>query len=174
MDKSSIYLYMFLGAGIILIICCLVSAIRRWRSREVPLLIDELEGHDFEYYCADLLRGCGYQNVRVTPGSGDFGVDILAEKDGITYGVQCKRYDRPIGVFAIQQVYAGKDFYHLMAGAVMTNQTFTPAAHTMAERLNVLLWDREVIRGVDISLYGLLSKLTTATSPGTDRPFFVR
>ena len=140
---------MILGAGIILILWCLVSVIRRWKNREVPLLIDELEGHDFEYYCADLLRNGGYQNVRVTRASGDFGVDILAERDGITYGIQCKRYDHPIGVFAVQQVYAGKDFYHLMAGAVMTNQTFTPAAHTMAERLNILLWDRSFIQELE-------------------------
>ena len=85
---------MILGAGIILILWCLVSVFRRWKNREVPLLIDELEGHDFEYYCADLLRNGGYQNVRVTRASGDFGVDILAERDGITYGIQCKRYDR--------------------------------------------------------------------------------
>ena len=140
---------MILGAGIILILWCLVSVFRRWKNREVPLLIDEWEGHDFEYYCADLLRNGGYQNVRVTRASGDFGVDILAERDGITYGIQCKRYDRPIGVFAVQQVYAGKDFYHLMAGAVLTNQTFTPAAHTMAERLNILLWDRSFIQELE-------------------------
>ena len=149
MEKENVFLYMILGAGIILILWCLVSVFRRWRNREVPLLIDELEGHDFEYYCADLLRNGGYQNVRVTRASGDFGVDILAERDGITYGIQCKRYDRPIGVFAVQQVYAGKDFYHLMAGAVMTNQTFTPAAHTMAERLNILLWDRSFIQELE-------------------------
>ena len=149
MEKESVFLYMILGAGIILILWCLVSVFRRWKNREVPLLIDELEGHDFEYYCADLLRNGGYQNVRVTRASGDFGVDILAERDGITYGIQCKRYDRPIGVFAVQQVYAGKDFYHLMAGAVMTNQTFTPAAHTMAERLNILLWDRSFIQELE-------------------------
>ena len=149
MEKENVFLYMILGAGIILILWCLVSVFRRWKNREVPLLIDELEGHDFEYYCADLLRNGGYQNVRVTRASGDFGVDILAERDGITYGIQCKRYDRPIGVFAVQQVYAGKDFYHLMAGAVMTNQTFTPAAHTMAERLNILLWDRNFIQELE-------------------------
>ncbi len=149
MEKESVFLYMILGAGIILILWCLVSVFRRWKNREVPLLIDELEGHDFEYYCADLLRNSGYQNVRVTRGSGDFGVDILAERDGVTYGIQCKRYDRPIGVFAVQQVYAGKDFYHLMVGAVMSNQSFTPAAHTMAERLNILLWDRSFLQELE-------------------------
>ena len=28
--------------------------------------VDEMEGHDFEYYCADLLREMGYEDVEVT------------------------------------------------------------------------------------------------------------
>ena len=31
-------------------------------------------------------------------------------------------------------------------------------------------WDSDVMRGAESSLYWLLSKLTTATSPGTERP----
>ena len=105
-------------------------------------LIDELEGHDFEEYCADLLRRNGFSDVTVTKGSGDFGIDILCEKDGVTYGVQCKRYDKPIGVYAIQQAYAGRDYYGRMVGAVMTNQYFTEAAVKAASKLNIMLWDR--------------------------------
>ena len=52
--------------------------------------IDGMEGHDFEYFCADLLRLNGFIEVNVTKGSGDQGVDILAVKDGIKYAVQCK------------------------------------------------------------------------------------
>lgn len=37
-----------------------------------------------------------------------------------------------------------------------------------------LLWEREVMRGVEMSLYWLLSKLTMDMSPGTEMPFFVR
>lgn len=33
--------------------------------------IDRMEGHDFEYFCADLLRKNGFSDVKVTPGSGD-------------------------------------------------------------------------------------------------------
>lgn len=43
-------------------------------------IMDEMEGHDFEYFCADLLEKQGFVEVEVTRGSGDFGVDILAEK----------------------------------------------------------------------------------------------
>ena len=108
-------------------------------------LIDEMEGHDFEVYCADLLRQNGFDDVSVTKGSGDFGLDILCERDGVTYGIQCKRYDKPIGVYAVQQAYAGRDYYDRMVGVVMTNQCFTNAAETAAKKLNILLWDREAL-----------------------------
>lgn len=105
--------------------------------------MDELEGHDFEYYCADILKKDGFENVEVTKGSGDFGVDILAEKDGITYAFQCKCYDDTVGVKAVQEVYAGRDYYDRMVGVVMTNQYFTEPAQMMAVKLRIVLWDRD-------------------------------
>ena len=68
-------------AGVVLFILLGLLIIVRIR-RQRPLPMDELEGHDFEYYCADLLREHGFLDVEVTKGSGDFGADILAEKDG--------------------------------------------------------------------------------------------
>ena len=56
--------------------------------------IDNMDGHSFEYWCADLLRDNGFENVSVTQGSGDQGVDVLAEKDGVKYAIQCKCYSR--------------------------------------------------------------------------------
>ena len=113
---------------------------RRNQDDETPL--DEMEGHDFEYYCADLLRDHGFIDVEVTKGSGDYGVDILAEKDGITYAIQCKRYSEPVGVKAVQEAYSGRDYYDRMVGAVLTNQYFTQPAVDAAKKLKILLWDR--------------------------------
>lgn len=115
------------------------------RRRIQPLPVDEMEGHDFEYYCADLLSANGFQDVEVTRGSGDFGVDILAKKEDITYAFQCKCYDKPIGVKAVQEVYAGKDYYDRMIGVVITNQYFTEPAVKLASKLNVILWDRDYL-----------------------------
>ena len=115
------------------------------RRKPKVLPMDEMEGHDFEYYCADLLRNNGFLEVEVTKGSGDFGADILAEKDGITYAVQGKCYDKPIGEKAVQEVYAGRDYYGRMVGAVMTNQYFTQPAVDMARKLNIMLWDRDYV-----------------------------
>lgn len=105
----------------------------------------DMEGHDFEYFCADLLRQRGFIEVEVTKGSGDYGIDILAEKEGVTYAVQCKCYTAPVGVKAIQEAYAGRDYYDRMVGAVMTNQYFTSPAVEAAKKLKILLWDRGYI-----------------------------
>ncbi len=132
--------------GTIFLCACLFFLIRfligqYGRSRRTGA-IDEMEGHDFEYFCAELLEKRGFLEVEVTRGSGDYGVDILAEKEGVTYAIQCKRYTAPVGVEAIQQVYAGRDYYDRMVGAVMTNQYFTASAVEAAKHLKILLWDR--------------------------------
>lgn len=119
----------------------------RHRSPRTPFL-EDMEGHEFEYFCADLLRDHGFTEVEVTRGSGDYGIDILAEKDGVTYAVQCKRHSGPVGVKAVQEAYAGRDYYDRMVGAVMTNQYFTAPAVEAAKKLKILLWDGGYIEGM--------------------------
>ena len=51
-----------------------------------------MDGLQFEHRCAELLRYRGFHKVTVTKGSGDQGVDILAQKNGLKYGIQCKYY----------------------------------------------------------------------------------
>ncbi len=129
---------------IVIVIVILLSVIF-WRlfvrRRRTSDIFEDMEGHEFEYFCADLLKQKGFVDVEVTKGSGDYGVDILAEKDGITYAIQCKRYTTPVGVKAVQEAYAGRDYYDRMVGAVMTNQYFTSPAVDAAKKLKILLWD---------------------------------
>lgn len=131
-----------LAAGILVLTGVLMWVLRDRRRRFAPSEMDEMEGHDFEYFCADLLEKAGFLDVEVTKGSGDYGADILAEKDGITYAIQCKCYHSPIGVKAVQEAYAGRDYYDRMVGAVLTNQYFTSPAVEAAKKLKILLWDR--------------------------------
>lgn len=118
---------------------------RRFRKRYADDELDEMEGLDFEYYCAELLRNRGFIEVEVTKNSGDYGIDILAEKEGVTYAIQCKRYNGPVGVKAVQEAYAGRDFYDRMVGCVLTNQYFTQPAVDAAQKLKILLWDRDYL-----------------------------
>lgn len=115
--------------------------LRHRRDRRISRM-DELEGHEFEFFCADLLKVQGFIDVEVTRGSGDFGVDILAEKDGVTYAVQCKRHTAPVGVEAVLCTYGGLAYYERMVGVIMTNQYFTAPAVEAAKKLRILLWDR--------------------------------
>ena len=135
-----IVVFIVLGAALSGAVIFLLHRFLTRGPKELPM--DEMEGHDFEYYCADLLKASGFLEVEVTKGSGDFGADILAEKDGVTYAFQCKCYDKPIGVKAVQEIYAGRDYYGRMVGVVMTNQYFTQPAVELAGRLNIMLWDR--------------------------------
>lgn len=128
----------------IIILIVIFVAITVWfflRRRRYTDAFEDMDGHEFEYFCADLLEQRGFVEVEVTRGSGDYGIDILAEKDGVTYAVQCKRYTAPVGVKAIQEAYAGRDYYDRMVGAVMTNQYFTAPAVEAAKKLKILLWD---------------------------------
>ena len=76
-------IYMITGAallGFALLMWIVISFVRRRRTYGRDF--DLMDGHEFEYYCADLLRKRGFQEVEVTKGSGDYGIDILAERDG--------------------------------------------------------------------------------------------
>jgi len=145
-----INILLFFGIVLLGIVLCgvILTTSQKFRKHYKRNELDEMEGHDFEYFCADLLRKKGFIDVEVTKASGDYGIDILAEKEGITYGIQCKRYQEPVGIKAIQEAYAGKEYYDRMVGAVMTNQYFTTPAVDTAKKLKILLWDRGYIDGM--------------------------
>lgn len=104
---------------------------------------DQLDGYDFEKYCTEVLGNNNFYNIELTPGSGDQGIDIIAYKDGIKYGIQCKRYSSDVGNFAVQEAFSGKVFYNCHVAVVLTNRYFTRSAKELAEKNGVLLWDRD-------------------------------
>lgn len=107
-----------------------------------PKHFDVMDGHEFERFCAELLVKNGFK-AEVTKRSGDFGVDVFAEKDGITYAIQCKRQSSKVSNKAVQEIYSGRDLYKKHIGAIMTNQYFTKSAHQTADRTGIILWDRD-------------------------------
>lgn len=109
---------------------------------------DYMTGEDFEVYVAMILQQTGFVNVQLTKGSGDQGVDIIAEKDDMKYAFQCKRYDKPVGNKAVQEVFAGKFFYHCHAAVVVTNNYFTQSAKELANENGVVLWDRDKLNSL--------------------------
>lgn len=109
-------------------------------------IADNMEGLEFEGFCARLLAWNGFTNVEVTQASGDQGIDVLAEKDGIKYAVQCKCYTSDLGNTPVQEAHAGKVFYKCHVAVVMTNRYFTAGAKSLAAATGVLLWNRDELQ----------------------------
>ncbi|MDE6054531.1 MAG: restriction endonuclease, partial [Lachnospiraceae bacterium] len=81
--NTQIYTMTAIMAGIVLAAVLGVLLCRQYRKYARRRELDTMDGFDFEYYCADLLAANGFVDVKVTRSSGDYGVDILAEKDGV-------------------------------------------------------------------------------------------
>lgn len=102
-----------------------------------------LTGFEFEEYMAQVLRDNGFRHVEVTVECGDQGVDILAVRGGKTYAIQCKNYAGAVGNAAVQEAYAGAEYYGCDVPAVVCPTMFTASARELAESTGVELWDGE-------------------------------
>lgn len=120
--------------------------VRRRSADDILDDVDHMDGIEFESWCAHLLEKLGYENVETTVATGDQGVDIIAERKGMKYAIQCKRYNTLLGNSPIQEVYAGMRFYDCRVAVVMTNSRFTRAAYDLAEATGVKLWDRYMLK----------------------------
>lgn len=132
-----------MGIAVLILLAAWIWYIKRGSGDDQ--IFDDMEGKEFENYCAELLEAKGFENVETTPGSHDYGIDILADRDGISYAIQCKCYSDTVGIKAIQEAYAGRDYYDAMIGVVMTNQGFSKDAMTFADKLNIVLWDGDYV-----------------------------
>lgn len=126
---------------------------------------DITDPRDFEEHCCVLLRAAGFNNVRLTSYSQDYGIDILADDGTFTYAIQCKFYSHSVGIQAIQEVVAGKFYYKCDKTAVMTNSGFTNQAEELAVATQTLLWDyHQLIRWE----YQLIKALHSVDAPFTE------
>jgi len=107
-----------------------VTAAARQRPA-LPSMSPSMTGAEFEGFCANQLRACGWA-VQLTPLCHDQGVDVIAEKKGMRVALQCKLYSNPVGNKAVQEIAAGKVHQRAHFGAVVTNGTFTASAKELA------------------------------------------
>src|SRR6185312_15870973 len=96
------------------------------------------DGRGFEIFCRDTLIAAGW-HVEPTVASGDYGGDLVAERDGLRWCIQCKDTARPSGVKAIQQAAGAAGYYACDYAAVVSRNGFTDQAILLAARLKVIL-----------------------------------
>ena len=68
---------------------------------------------------------------------------VLAVRGGKTYAIQCKNYAGAVGNAAVQEAYAGAEYYGCDVPAVVCPTMFTASARELAESTGVELWDGE-------------------------------
>ncbi len=129
----------------------------RLKNRSEPSIltidsIDIMDGYEFENFVADLFNKMGYATI-ITKASGDQGVDVIAEKNGIRIGIQAKCYSGKVPNSAIQQVVAGISYHNCKKGIVVTNSYFTESAKEIANSNNIVLWDRLILKEKIRELY---------------------
>jgi restriction system protein len=93
---------------------------------------------EFEHYCSKSLAKQGW-TARVTAGTGDQGVDVVAEKGGRTLVVQCKKYASPVGNKAVQEIVAGREHERADFACVVSNAAFTRSAKELSSTTGVHL-----------------------------------
>ncbi len=120
-----------------------IKLVRRWRIRRHPAMvaIDQMSGLEFEKCVAGLLRKRGYAHIRITE-KYDLGVDITAEKNGLRWGIQVKRYSGLVKADAVRQVVTAVKFYQCDKAMVITNSVFSGSAIKLADSNDCLLMDR--------------------------------
>lgn len=93
---------------------------------------------EYEKYVSACLKDLGFK-ARPTKASGDQGADVLAEKNGVSFAIQCKKYSSPVGNKAVQEANAGRDFYKCDYGVVVSNAGFTKSAKQAANACKIIL-----------------------------------
>jgi restriction system protein len=98
--------------------------------------LDALDGPAFEEWIAAVLGEAGWCVVR-TPHGSDFGVDLIASKDGMRIGIEAKRRSGRISNAVIRSVVAGCQYHDCAVAAVVTQSTFTAQARRQAAASNL-------------------------------------
>lgn len=106
--------------------------------------LEALSPWEFEEHVAKVYAESGYK-TRLTPKSGDNGIDILAEKQGIRYAIQVKKTRKPVGSPVIQtlmgsMIHAGTDH-----GICVSFSGFTREAERFAFGKNIELVDKHAL-----------------------------
>jgi len=132
-----------LAAATTLAVLGVPATFRRERVRRSWIsAVDEMSGAQFEERLAGLFDAMGYR-VERTGRRGDFGADLVVERGGVRVVVQAKRYERPVGIEAVQQAIGATRHYGADEAMVVTSAACTPAARALAASNEVRLVERE-------------------------------
>ena len=152
LSSGELTLLVFAVITTVLAIIIYSSILNHWHKKEKELQnaiintdikqIDSLSPFEFEEWVARFLRASGYI-ANTTKKSGDYGVDVIAEKDGNRIAIQVKKYSKAVGIKAVQEVISGMAYYNCYEGWVISSAPyFTQAANKLADARNIKLYSK--------------------------------
>lgn len=100
---------------------------------------DDMDPYVYEHFCAEQFLIAGWDDAEATSGSSDQGVDVIAKRGDDFLVGQCKKYQKPVGNSAVQEIVAGMGYYGANIGVVISNAGYTNSAKKLAEANNIKL-----------------------------------
>lgn len=100
----------------------------------------------------------GY-HVTLTPASNDGGIDIILEKNGITYAVQCKCHKNPSGPKDARELFGAMVGSSYHKGMLINPSGFTKGVYAFVKDKPIELIDINNLQDKAMSLSVLLTEL---------------
>ncbi len=102
----------------------------------------DISWRDMEELTGELFRRKGY-SVRVTQASNDYGIDVWAIKDGMTIGIQVKKWQSDVGFDDVAKTLGSNMSKANKYILISTTSFFTPQAlkHQRLHSAIIELWD---------------------------------
>ena len=151
-QKLSPQMFDLLVAGLLLVAALVIllalylhfrRSIRERQKLQALSMVDihVMGGLDFEKYVAELLKSQGYTNVALTE-KYDYGVDVVAVRDGVRWGIQVKRHADMVKADAVRQVVTALNHCKCQRAMVVTDNIFSRPAKSLAASNSCVLVDR--------------------------------
>ena len=134
----------------------------RWvKKEEIPKLkaikfdldnnFKRMSPFEFEHFISKLFKAMGYKTT-VTKKTGDYGVDVIAEKDNDKIAIQVKKYNlgNPVGNREVQMLLGAMQKQGVKAthSILITTSHFTIQAKEQAKECAIELWDKNILQNM--------------------------
>jgi hypothetical protein len=109
----------------------------QWFVRTQFAFWDALTGRQFEYEVTNLLNKAGY-SARLTPASGDKGVDVLLSDGTI---IQCKTHKSRVSPLVARELYGTLQHFKAPRAILISKNGFSKGVYEFVHGKNIALWD---------------------------------
>lgn len=136
--ENAIGIYILIVLFFVLYLIYSYKEQKRYEERLSQANINEsdlMSGIEFEEYLEVLFKKLGYK-VKRTKASNDYGADLILYGDR-RIAIQAKRYNKTVGVKAVQEVNSARQYYNTTYAWVITNNYFSSNAVNLASVANV-------------------------------------